>query len=413
MGAEFGNHRIDRDGLIYYSNTFLYNSFRGESTTNLIGNGACESGSLPQNMGVSFEGDLSLVDCPVDKLGFRPAEKAVKFYKNSSSNGRMFTLSNYPTLETGASNLYTQTAYLYVPENSPADVDSNSRPNFGTDNAANSVNGDYINTYSSDKLGKWERIGRNFYSVAGSATQIFRVNSTDPIGSVYYMTKFQTELKSYPSKYINGTRNNTVVGGGGLKDLSGNNLHADLDTNLAFDTDTGRPTLNGTNSYINLGNSSKFNAKNITICAWVKATLFDQANAGIVIKDRSGVLGQFALVSETDGRFRVGFHNGTAQYQVYSSAKNTNQWYFICATFTEYQAKIFVDNDLEGTTSTSSLPREVNSTEVWIGNRAANTANHFNGEVPIVLIYNKILTLSQMKNIHSATKKSFTANIAQ
>jgi hypothetical protein len=75
--------------------------------------------------------------------------------------------------------------------------------------------------------------------------------SVPSIGDIFYVEKMQLEQKEYQTAFVNGSRTaNTIAGGGGLIDLSGNRFNASLD-NSVFDTNG--IYYNGIGTYVDTG----------------------------------------------------------------------------------------------------------------------------------------------------------------
>ena len=201
-------------------------SFAGEPTTNIITDGDCNDGAVPDNMAFGYEASTSIVDCPIDDTGFRPSPKAIKLTKTSNSNGRVTFGSSWPTLDSdsgAATHPYCMSAWFYIPRSSTGTGSSgtSSAPRFASDNSANSDTIRYQRTYQQGDKGKWIKLVTEFYSKAGSHTQGFRVTSDDPIGALYYMTEIQVEKKDHATPFVDGSR----AAANAWRDISGNGNH--------------------------------------------------------------------------------------------------------------------------------------------------------------------------------------------
>jgi hypothetical protein len=102
------------------------------------------------------------------------------------------------------------------------------------------------------------------------------------------IAELQLEQKSYATEFTPTSRSaNTVAGGGGLLDISGNNVNADL-TNVLFNSSG--YYFNGSSNSIYLG--TELNLQNGTICAWVNPSISTATTYhGIVTKTSGGTAG--------------------------------------------------------------------------------------------------------------------------
>lgn len=201
-------------------------SFAGEPTTNIITDGDCNDGAVPDNMAFSYEASTSVVDCPIDDTGFRPSPKAIKLTKTSSTNGRVTFGSGWPTLDSdggAATHPYCMSVWFYIPTSSTGTGSSgtSSAPRFATDNSSHSDTIRYQRTYQQGDKGKWIKIVTEFYSKAGTHSQGLRVTTNDPVGAIYYVTEFQVEKKDHATPFVDGSR----AAANAWRDISGNGNH--------------------------------------------------------------------------------------------------------------------------------------------------------------------------------------------
>jgi len=226
MGVRSGPKLPNTDNLLLCFDAMNAKSFAGEPTTNIITDGDCNDGAHPDNISFGFEASVSIVDCPIDDTGFRPSPKAMKFSKTSSTNGRIFFGSGWPTLDSdsgSATHPYCMSAWFYIPTSSTGNGNASvgGRPFFNTDNSANSATINSHRTYHVNDKGKWIKLVNEFYSKAGSHSHGLRVISDDPIGAIYYMTEVQVEKKDHATPFVDGSR----AAANAWRDISGNGNH--------------------------------------------------------------------------------------------------------------------------------------------------------------------------------------------
>ena len=103
-----------------------------------------------------------------------------------------------------------------------------------------------------------------------------------------------------------------------------------------------------------------------------------------------------------DGRASVTLANGSTQKILYSSSLVTGNWHHITATFAQPELKIYVDGQLEGTT-TYNLPLQHNAqADVLLGcvDHSYYPMSHFlDGLMDDVRIYNRALSASEIEEL--------------
>lgn len=414
MGVS-GGPKIVSDDLVLCLDARDANSYAGEPTTNMITDGDCNDGNLPDNMHFGYNKTYSVVDCPYDDDGFRPANKAIKFVKTNSTDGR-FTFLNISSLSTGTNNPYVVSCWVYIPTNSTATV-SSGRPRWNTDNGGNSLNLSYIDQYEGKK-GKWARVSSKWYSVNGSQTHGLRGISGDPTGSIMYITNVQNELKSYTTPFVDGSRSAT----NGWTDLSANGNHGTLTNMLGTETSHRRvgqviePISNaylnfdGTDDYVTLGTPEILNfsgSTSPTVIAWIKTS--SSAEAQILRTSQSSKYLIFGIAS---GKLRAQIYDGTNNANDENNngpTINDGNWHHVAAVFNRGGNIIFYKNGAATTgVSMASVTGETGTPSPYaaIGRRPGGS-QYYDGKIACMHIYNKALSAAEIKQNFNAQRRRF------
>ena len=413
-------------------------SFAGEPTTNIITDGDCNDGAVPDNMAFGYEASTSIVDCPIDDTGFRPSPKAIKLTKTSNSNGRVTFGSSWPTLDSdsgAATHPYCMSAWFYIPRSSTGTGSSgtSSAPRFASDNSANSDTIRYQRTYQQGDKGKWIKLVTEFYSKAGSHTQGLRVTSDDPIGALYYMTEIQVEKKDHATPFVDGSR----AAANAWRDISGNGNHGtfsssdfgtasvdvhfvrrgsiilpnpDTSPTTTF-TSSGRGVVANTDrpASINFDGSDDLvttsfgSGRNpytspMTFVAWVKSDT--TTNNKMWLDHGSNGTNQRLYCALITADNTTPFGIQSSAWSLPSNADNS-KWYHQALVMDSGTARGYYDGNEGSTRSYTSytLPGNV---------RAGGRASYiWDGQIACFAIYNVALSHAEIKQIYNAQKNRF------
>ena len=211
MAIAHANRGIVKNNLqLYYNREFL-KSFRGEATVN-----TCDLTSrynyITSN-GVVTRDTTGPSTPPI--TGFEIAK--LRSTDGLDAQTILYTAS----VDQVNGGVYTHSAYIYLESGTYVKVGQHWNPwDYGIAN--------YI------PKNKWTRVS---YTVTNSANNYGNVACSYNTDGIIYITATQYEKKSYSTPFVNGTRLNTVSGGGGLLDISGNSYNVDLTSSaVAFDS---------------------------------------------------------------------------------------------------------------------------------------------------------------------------------
>jgi len=211
-------------------------------------------------------------------------------------------------------------------------------------------------------------------------------------------------------------------------DLYDNSLSGSLTNSPTFNTE-GYFDFDGSNDYIHTNFNIDVGTGDFSTCFWFKADVWaDSSNDNL---DYMAVLSNgtynspqsarwsgysFARVgsfwgTNVSGHTRGGLNficrdedNGAAAT---NDALSTDTWYHVCGTKTSNTLRLYLNGVVQDTTFDADLT--VNQTpNLFIGRMAdATYPRYFNGQIPLVQIYNKALTAGQVLQNYNAQKQRF------
>lgn len=218
-------------------------------------------------------------------------------------------------------------------------------------------------------------------------------------GQKHDIANIQFEAGSVANNFVAGTRTNTQS----IYDLTGNNtVTANSLTYLSDST----YTFNGSSSYLSIPNNAVFNmTTGLSIEAWVK---FD-GNSDDFIFEKGNVNTQYSLFSHgTDIVFRT-YHSGDAGYHTQSPLKtdvgvSNGVWVHIVGSWDGLYKRIFINGVLKNEVAKSGAL--VTTAEgASVGRFGGTTSGYFfNGSIGKVLVYDRGLTASEVRQNFNAHK---------
>ena len=253
----------------------------------------------------------------------------------------------------------------------------------------------------------WQRWTLTFTSNATPGAMIFYFFAGySPM--VADISEIQFEQKGYATEFAITSRSaNTVAGGGGLLDMSGNNVNADL-TNVAFDS-TGY-IFNGSSNYIDLGSDVIFKTSGgWSVSSWFNLT---QVNSGNLYN----FIGASAITYNswywTVYQSKLALYNLSPGAWYYGSTTIlANTWYnavLVCSyDGTRYQ--MYLNGIAEGGThATYTWNADYSGLKIgYIGRGDSSNGRYFYGKYPNFQVYNKELTAAEVLQNFNATRTTY------
>lgn len=253
---------------------------------------------------------------------------------------------------------------------------------------------------------EWQRVSFRIYNSSSTSTSVFgygwmvlhQNQFTTILNNTEYwkFTGIQVELKSHPTQFVTGTRGATES----LIDLK-KTTTIDV-SNVSFDS-TAHPTFDGINDVIRTTYAPQLG--DFTIC--------------LVFKDEgSGSWGRIVDKSYTDGVFISSqFASGGANYigagiiepnppHGQSLPYTPGKYHFFTVVRSGTTHKIYLDGITQTLSKTGSSAL-LSTTAFAFGSWSAYNNQMFKGKLPIVKIYNKALSDTEVLQNYNAYKKRF------
>jgi len=251
----------------------------------------------------------------------------------------------------------------------------------------------------------------SYYRDGGLARTVARTGS----GPLYLDSSFFSlnsqivNLSFGPLSQINRF-SNYVIGGGGLRDISGNNVNADLG-NVSFDS-TGYIFTGASSNRIQFTTPTSFiySAAGKTVLMWIKYS--STGYVGFCGLGNAANGQSFNLRSTTATVQYLGFMGYNADYDPSAGPQiNNNVWHLIGATFDAYGAgnlKLYLDG-VNIATTTNTLNTAPEASNIGYVGRSSHTGaeGYLTGQVGQFMMYNRALSADEVLQIFNSQRKTY------
>ncbi|TGV04606.1 choice-of-anchor D domain-containing protein [Flavivirga rizhaonensis] len=149
-------------------------------------------------------------------------------------------------------------------------------------------------------------------------------------------------------------------------------------------------SFNGTTRYIDLGDNNDLTG-HFTISAWVKSN----TNGRTIVS--KGSASGYELSINGSGNVVMSFNSGT-QTVTSTNSVPQNIWHHVAVIYNGTTTKIYIDGIEDGTANISTSP-VANSESFLIGASGSSPSNFFSGEMDELRIWNRALTVDQLRFI--------------
>lgn len=409
MSIQHANVGIIKNNLqLYYNREFL-KSFRGEATTNIAystNNYLNSNGNWWTNSGATIfnDNDTSItkpVILNVDTTNLRIFSSTVTVAGGNQQLGSSI-------ISISPSTQYSMSIYYWFSGTSMqsqpylrTSVNNNSLGNFA-------YNGD--TNYLNWPRNTWIRLSVTFTTQSNETGVYMSSYTGDNVGEKLAYFGYQLEQKSYSTPLVLGSRSaNTVAGGGGLLDISGNNVNADL-TNVSFDS-TGfylAGSASANRIQFTTPTSFIYSAAGKTVLMWIKYT--SSSYTGFCGLGNAANGQSFNLRSANT---RLGFMGYNADYDPgVGPILNNDVWHLIGATFDAYGTgtlKLYVDGvNIASTTLTlNTAPEASNIGYIGRSSHGGGNEGYFGGQVGQFMMYNRPLSAGEILQIFNSQRKTY------
>ena len=419
MSIQHANRGIVKKDLQLYYNREFVKSFRGESTTNIVSNTTDFSGVSYAGYEAEWTSDPTRFTKTYNSNLQTPIGTGATLLTESGTAG-LYHLSRLGGSGTGNHSI---SCYVYAVNGNITNFAIGMLGDSGSTAIFNLVTGVVVSagvtvtnafiTKVSGWLG-WYRVGANiggriggWVGAIGLDVQTSYTPSL-PYKSMY-VTGLQYESKAYCTPFVVSSNRsaNTVAGGGGLLDISGNNVNADL-TNVTFDS-TGY-IFNGSSNYIDLGSDVIFKTSGgWSVSSWFNLT---QVNSGNLYN----FIGASAITYNswywTVYQSKLALYNLSPGAWYYGSTTIlANTWYnavLVCSyDGTRYQ--MYLNGIAEGGThATYTWNADYSGLKIgYIGRGDSSNGRYFYGKYPNFQVYNKELTAAEVLQNFNATRTTY------
>lgn len=405
MSVQHANIGIVKKDLQLYYNREFVKSFRGEATTNLV--------LQTENLTSNWTGNLfgNWINATVTANADLAPNGS---FTASRLTGGYARWTNSITVS--ASTTYTASIWL---KNISLGVD----PSI---NIATGLNGTLVSyvvantVITRSTIANWRRVSITYTIPASGVNQIqfgIRYEGDYPNQNSILVWGAQFEQKAYASTYLANSsgssisRTNTVAGGGGLLDISGNNVNVDLG-NVSFNS-TGYIFTGASSNRIQFTTPTSFiySAAGKTVLMWVNYGT--SSYVGFCGLGNAAIGQSFNLRAPAAATAQfLGFMGYNADYDPSAGPPiNNNVWHLIGATFDAYGAgnlKLYVDG-VNIASATLTLNTGPEASNIGYIGRSSHTGSegYFGGQVGQFMMYNRALSADEVSQIFNSQRKTY------
>jgi len=263
----------------------------------------------------------------------------------------------------------------------------------------------------------WQKWTQTF-TTSGSPGIIyfyFWINHSSP--SSVDIAEMQLDQKTYPTEFTPTSRAaNTVAGGGGLLDMSGNNVNVSL-SNVAFDSGGYYFTTAGSN-YINTGITTLPSNTQLTIDVWTKPTSTTQQKT-LVSKWGSSAQFNFCFLlflnwfAQGNIYFLVGSANGdgysnhSIPHNLSTSAYSNFTIVYDNGNISWYRNGVFIQTETNGNQRLRSVNTPITIGADYDGGNPDTLTRNYDGTIPNVRLYSRPLTAAEVLQNFNATRTTY------
>jgi len=387
----FYSPKTSADGLVFnYDTGNTVRSYLGEPTTNTVGQlnsfSALDLYTWASSGNTStWSRDTTAPLSPVKGIPLKEISSGTDSYSSTYNN----TVNNISAASSGQT--WTVSVYALAAAGTNIQVWI-----FGANSSGNYIE---LNVNAFTATGVWQRISVTMTFTNGSTAAVQARVATATNGGVIWWDGLQMEQKTKATQFTTGTRSVTQ----GLKDLTGRST-IDL-SNVSFDSNA-QPTWDGTDDQIAVTGFTQPTDPNIySVEAVVKLYTHNPGtNIGsVIVNNYSSLYGWIFYLKGPLSYLGIRHHDGASGgYDlVYGTGINLNQFYHIVATDDKTTVRLYLNGiQVASRASATALNYSGQPTIGQFGGNFAVT----NGEIPVVKIYNKTLTASEVQQNFNAVR---------
>lgn len=392
MPTSSGPNTLGENNLVFaYDTGDIRNSYIGEPTVNAFGTYSDSSTDL-YNWAYSGNACTLTRDTIPSPVGNTPLKMVTT--GNDAYTGT-YNSSGWNISAASSGQTWTISVWAKANQNTTGQIF-----HFGANSSGNIIN------FSATTIAlttEWTRYTYTRTFTDGNVVAIqARLDGPDTFqsGVIIWWDGLQVEQKAYATQFTTGTRSATQ----GLLPLIGNST-LDL-TNMSFDSNA-KINFDGTNDYISCGTLSLDFSQGITAEVVANFTntgtwqrLFDFGNGA----GSDNIL--FARYSSTNYLW-FGIYNGGSSVSINTAGGIiNNQTCHYVVTVDGSIAYVYRDGVLINSGTFATVPTTISRTNCYIGK--SNWADsYFQGDIPVVKMYNRALSAQEVKQNYQQYKTRF------
>ena len=386
------NPALDSNIVFSYDTGDTLNSYRGEPTTNTVGNlnsyNPLDLYTWASTGNTStWSRDTSAPLSPVKGIPLKEVSSGTDSYSDTFNN----TQDNIAAASSGQT--WTVSVYALAAAGTNIQVWI-----FGANSSGNYVEL-ALNGYGVTATGQWQRISVTMTFSNGSTAYVQSRVATSTNGGVIWWDGLQVEQKPNPTQFTTGTRSATQ----GLLPLI-NNPTIDL-SSVSFDSNA-QMIWDGTDVTISINSYPAIElADNISI-EYVYMRLSTDPVLDVIANKYHST--GWELFCQTGATFALAGRNGDGTYYATSNPAYTiqnNQYYHLVAIKDGFSWRLYVNGQLYSYLTAGTIGTWSNSGILQIGGEGAGY--YPNMKLPIFKIYNSALSADQVKQNYQQYKTRF------
>ena len=430
-----GGPKIVNDGLVLCLDAHDAKSYAGEPVTNLYGDMSTSSSlrgnRTEYNTGGTWPSDMPMCPEPVGRV-YKHTSGALTSSWSGNSYGYM-----HKDISTTSGLMYTLTFWVYLSPD--CDIDYMQSSIEGATSNYGSWTG-YPQQYDFTKKGTWQLLSRHATADTSVRFLIYPGHTGVTDGSfsgffawggmqvvqAEYVTPFVLSSRSATNGWVDRSGNSNS---GTLTNMIGTGASHYRDGQVIMPVANSYLDFDGSNDYVTLGQSLNNVGNTASIEVWFKSDESIGSSLYAVMfgwGDGTSYYSNFSIGSWFGAWSDESIHLGINSASVILAERNGHSkyhdgnWHHAVATIGVNNYAIYVDGSAVTTsflygTQSSSFTNIFNfsaSTYSTIGSRpytiAAGGGGFFNGKIPLVRVYDKILTAAEVLSNYNATKGRFS-----
>ncbi len=161
--------------------------------------------------------------------------------------------------------------------------------------------------------------------------------------------------------------------------------------------------FDGSNDYVDLGNSTTLQPNEFTLAAWIKGVYSPSTEKFIISRSTSTAAKDAHYIFYTyAGKLRFHIGNGVTANSIdpASETLTDNQWYHVVAVLSSTTLRVYINGIQYGTTTTRTIDPNV-SAKTIIGANVQGTVHFQNGYLDDVRIYNRALSADEIRYLYN------------